>query len=110
MAQNKLEIIIDSFWNSPNHFNNIPMYIQKEIKDQDILISKGDANYRRFYEDRDIPISFEGAIQVCKQQFVLRTLKSQILGGTEEQKVKTIAESDESWMINGKYAIIKQVL
>lgn len=109
MKEGKIQIKVDSFWNSPNHFNKLPECIKSEIGNSDVLIAKGDANYRRFYEDRDIPVSFLGGTSICKQQFALRTLKSEIVAGIDEVKAKKIFEKDSSWMSNGKYAIIKKV-
>ena len=105
----KIQIVIDSFWNSPNHFNELPEHLQDEIGVSDVLIAKGDANYRRFYEDRAIPVSFVGGASICEQQFTLRTLKSEIVAGIDEEIAKDLSEKDGSWMSNGKYAIIKKM-
>ncbi len=105
-----IEIFIDSFWNSPNHFIQIPDDIKKRIKLNDLVIAKGDANYRRFYEDRMIPVDYVGAAEISKNQFGLRTLKSEIIAGIETGLANQLYQNDPQWMVNGRYAVIQKIL
>ncbi len=104
-----IEFVVDSYWHSPNHFTKVPATIQKLIKPNDLVIAKGDANYRRFYEDRKIPYNYRGAGIISSNQFALRTLKSEIIAGMELSKVDQLQMQDANWMVNGKYAVIQRI-
>jgi uncharacterized protein with ATP-grasp and redox domains len=104
-----IEFVIDSFWNSPNHFTAIPDHMQERIKPNDVVISKGDANYRRFYEDRMIPPTYEGAALLSSNQFAIRTLKSEITAGLKAGMSEEFYKNDPKWMVNGKFAVIQKM-
>lgn len=110
IASGAIQFLLHPFWNSPSHFTNLSTQIQEKITPNDVLISKGDANYRRFFEDRNIPPSFTGAASICGSQFALRTLKSEIVSGLDEMKVKKLNQSDPDWMTSGKFAVIQKII
>lgn len=105
----RIEFVIHPFWNSPNHLTNFPGNLQRKIASSGVVISKGDANYRRFFEDRNIPTSFEGAASICSNQFALRTLKSEIVAGLDHEIAHGLYETDPNWMTNGKFALIQKL-
>ncbi|WP_258105311.1 damage-control phosphatase ARMT1 family protein [Marinoscillum sp. MHG1-6] len=104
-----IKIVPHPFWNSPNHFTSVPQEINNMFGSNDLLISKGDANYRRFYEDREIPSDFSGAAKITNHQFALRTLKSQIITELDSQTAQDLTKNDPNWMINGAYAVIQEL-
>ncbi|MNE81888.1 hypothetical protein D3C80_1785700 [compost metagenome] len=78
-----------------------------------LTILKGDANYRRLFNDRNYDISerFEELVDNFPTDLLsLRTLKSDCLVGLsseeQKQKAKSLYESDPEWRVNGKYGVI----
>ncbi|KAK8805828.1 hypothetical protein WA158_002484 [Blastocystis sp. Blastoise] len=75
-----------------------------------LIISKGDANYRRFVGDRhwnyDIPVN-KVLSYVPKPLLLLRTLKSNCLIGIDENQQKEAKQFTEEWDVNGKIGIIQ---
>lgn len=112
IADKKIIIEEDIFWNTPHHFTSFPeSFLQKAGKD-DLVISKGDANYRRFFEDRDIPPDTPIArlgLDLKSIFFALRTLKSEMLAGVDTELTNKLNLTDPEWMVNGKYSIIQKL-
>lgn len=110
IASNKIEIQDHEFWNSPLHFYQMPEDLIDEFSRSDLIISKGDANYRRIFGDRSIPIDTNPkmlADYLPAKTAALRILKSEILLGLEKEVVTKLKERDNEWLINGKYGIIQ---
>jgi len=105
-----IEIREDVFWNTPNGFTNLPSHILQFIKHSDVVIAKGDANYRRFFEDRKIPVDFKGApVEFSDSQFALRTLKTEIVAGISLDMARQLEEENPAWLYCGKYAVIQHL-
>ena len=77
-----------------------------------IVISKGDLNYRRFFEDRtwpaDSPVSV-ASVATGMHAFALRVLKSDCLVGLEPAAVSRLFATDPEWRSNGKYSVVQRV-
>jgi uncharacterized protein with ATP-grasp and redox domains len=102
----------DWFWGSPYHFPEMPKFLYQDISRYDLVISKGDANYRRLLSDRHWP--FTTPIIDIIDYFptsilILRTLKGEIIVGLIEGQAEKIASEDPDWLINGKRGIIQYV-
>ncbi len=109
IKKGNIEFVFNSYWNNPHHFTKIPAALQKRIKTNDLVIAKGDANYRRFFEDRMIPYNYRGAGIISSNQFALRTLKSKIIAGVDLRSADQFRKQDANWMVNGKYAVIQRI-
>ena len=109
VSNGRIQVRLLSEWCLPMHFTDMKSTLSSEIDKNDVLISKGDANYRRFYEDRVVPTDFVGGAQLCNKQFALRTLKSEIIAGLDKNKATEIGAEDKDWMKNGKYAVIQKL-
>ncbi len=100
------------FWNSPLPFYQMPRDLHEEISTSDLLIFKGDANYRRIFGDRKIPpekTSKEFADYLPAKSLAIRTLKSEIIVGMNMDLVNEMHARDKEWLINGKYGIIQMI-
>lgn len=109
-SSGKLRLLSDSFWNSPCHFTKLPAAITQGFGNDTILLFKGDANYRRLFEDREWPYTtpVKGMLDYLPRPcFSIRTLKSEIVLGMEAGKVRELDEADENWVTNGKYGLIQ---
>ena len=97
------------FWNSPLPMWKLPQDIQKDLKGSSLLISKGDANYRRILGDRewDFTVGFHQAVDYLPVPLAaLRTLKSELAVGLDLDQIQFVFNQDPKWMINGKWGVI----
>lgn len=94
-------------------FWEMPKEICKVFEKVDLVIVKGDANYRRLLGDRHWPIttSVDEAIPYFPTSFVsLRTLKSDPIVGISMETYNRMLDHDAEWRVNGQYGIIQSVL
>ena len=106
----KIQVLPDLYWNSPLFYNWLPPHLEENFKKSSLTISKGDAHYRRFLQDsmwnHDEPlntvIDFFGT-----PLWLLRTLKSEVLAGVENNAVIKAEKLDKNWLTNGKFGVIQ---
>jgi hypothetical protein len=106
----RLNLRSDFFWNSPLDGWEIPEALIEVISGSDLVISKGDANYRRLLGDRhwSFTTPFDQIINYFPVPLVaLRTLKSELVCGLEPGQVEAIAAEDPEWMVNGRWGLIQ---
>ncbi|WP_109829877.1 ARMT1-like domain-containing protein [Reichenbachiella versicolor] len=102
----KLKLRKSEFWSSPNWFKYCPKELEIFQK-KNCTIVKGDANYRRLFNDRKYPINLStksAANYIDGSTYAIRTLKSEHLVGYEG-----VIPSDPKWLINGQYGLIQQI-
>ena len=106
----RLEIVDDYFWTSPTYFWDMPRYIFKELSTSDLVISKGDANYRRLAGDLNWPptTSFEDVVSYFPTSLLaLRMLKAELPLGLTPVQVSRLDNLDPDWKFNGRWAVIQ---
>ncbi len=94
------------FWTSPLPAWDMPDGLFDEISKATLLISKGDANYRRLLGDRHWPVDLPFARAVDYMPcavLALRTLKSEIAVGIPPDRIP----ADPKWMIDGRWGLIQ---
>ena len=82
------------------------------FQNADLVIFKGDANYRRVFGDRQLPITLQTAgltDYLPAPSFAIRMLKSELLVGLSDQKAGDVARLEEDWMTNGRYGLIQKL-
>ena len=110
IEEDTIRLASHAFWTAPAFFTQLP----EEVIANDagsLIISKGDANYRRFFEDRDFSYSanFPELFHHCRYDlFALRTLKSELQTSLDPAIVAGITDKD--WMVNGKHAVIQHLI
>ncbi len=107
-----LRVLDHWFWNSASHFTAFPEDIRTDLVRSDIVVVKGDANYRRTLEDRkwDTSLSLDDLASYFPAPFlVLRTMKSELVVDVPAEEARRLSRVDPSWMINGKRGIIRHV-
>ncbi len=100
------------FWTSCLMFRQMPPSLRAELERSDLVILKGDVNYRRLLDDRHWPHTkrLEKVGDYFPQPFlVLRTLKGEIMVGLKPGQAEALAAEDPTWLINGKRGIIQLV-
>ena len=103
----KLHFQLSHFWNSPKDFDQYSEDLRDVFASDSLLIVKGDANYRRVFQDRKYDISTPCS-DICNyivgKAFAIRTLKSEILLG-----YNNAVPTHPDWLYSGKYGIIQQL-
>lgn len=98
------------FWTSPLPLWEMPDTLRAEMSDYDLVIMKGDANYRRMLGDRhwdyDTPIE-EATGYVPVPTLALRTLKAQVVAGLTQDAMHRAASVSEDWDTNGEWGMIQ---
>lgn len=105
----KLNLTSHPFWNSPLHITQLPLELKQQFEQGTLLLFKGDANYRRLFEDREwlptTPIDY--ALDYLNHPCLsIRTLKSEIVLGLDDDQIKQLTNEDKNWITNGKYGLI----
>lgn len=121
--ERKIEIEDNMFWTAPLCFKdmqkcNLYEQLYKQLCNSDLIIVKGDLNYRRLVEDRDWPYT-DSFLERTKGVFgdvpifAPRVLKSDVLVGVSEAAYHTAkssdshgAPADQRFKGNGKWSVV----
>jgi uncharacterized protein with ATP-grasp and redox domains len=112
LLEDRFVLLEDFFWTSDKMFTAIPEHLMVELQRSDLILVKGDANYRRVFEDRHWPIHTpaEDVPPSLPRPFVLlRALKSEIVLGLQPGLDQTLDAEDDTWMVNGRRGLIHLV-
>jgi uncharacterized protein with ATP-grasp and redox domains len=110
LAQGRLQIRENFFWTSPLPGWEIPSSLKIELSRSSLVISKGDANYRRLLGDLNWPktTKFTDILAYFPVPIVaLRTVKAEIACGMQPGQSRHVAAKDPSWMTNGRWGMIQ---
>ena len=104
-----LTLETDPFWTSYLLFRDLPTALRDTLSSSDLVILKGDVNYRRLLDDRHWP--YTTPLERVAGYFpapllVLRPLKGEILVGLEPGQAGTLAAEDADWLINGQRGLV----
>lgn len=105
----RLALHAHPFWTSPLFFCELPDDLLAELGTADLLVFKGDANYRRLVQDRHWPytIPMEDLTAYMPASLVaVRTLKSELVVGLAAGQAERAASQDPRWLINGERGVI----
>ena len=109
-SQNRLQVSENFFWTSPLPGWEMPLPVEKELAQSNLIISKGDANYRRLLGDLDWPFTtpFSEILAYFPAPIVaLRTVKAEIACGMQPGRAEQIALQDPDWMIDGRWGVVQ---
>jgi len=112
LAAERLLLKYAPFWTSCLMFRQMPPSLRAELERSNLVILKGDVNYRRLLDDRHWPhiTRLEEVADYFPMPFlVLRTLKGEIMVGLKPGQAEALAAEDPAWLINGKRGIIQLV-
>lgn len=88
----------------------LPDDLLTELGETDLVILKGDANYRRLLGDAhwDPTTPFERAAAYFPSSVVtLRTLKSELIVGLRPGEAERLSRVDAQWMVNGRRGVVQ---
>jgi hypothetical protein len=99
------------FWVSPLAFWECPSDLIDDLSAADIVIIKGDANYRRLLGDLHwgptTPIA--EIVRPLQPIVALRTSKSLVAAGVTPETVSSAEKADPKWMSSGEWGMIQFV-
>lgn len=110
LTDKRLQLVEDWFWTSPLAFWEMPHTLQQTLAKSDLVLVKGDANYRRLLGDRHWPYTtpFADIVTYFPTTLVaLRTLKSEVAAGLSPQQVETLNQADPDWLTNGHWGVFQ---
>jgi hypothetical protein len=108
-AQRKQRLLLRAhpFWTSPLAAWDMPAELADDLTQSALLLSKGDANYRRLLGDRHWPFDLPFARVVdyfpCPV-LALRTMKSEIGLGLDPA---VSPQNEADWKYNGRWALLQ---
>jgi hypothetical protein len=106
----RLILKTDLYWTSPLAGWQMPSRLRRELGKSDLVISKGDANYRRLLGDRHWPFTTPFADIVGYMPCALlaiRVLKSELVTGLEAGQAEATAAKDDKWLYSGEWGVIQ---
>jgi len=110
LAENKLQLQANFCWNSPLVFQEMPTLLQTLLSPAHLIISKGDANYRRLLGDchRAFDASFAKIVSYFPAPVVaLRTFKSEVAAGVPSTLSAQLSRQNSAWLTDGKRGVIQ---
>jgi hypothetical protein len=106
----KVTLEAPPFFTTSRSYHHFPSVLQKQVGEHDLVILKGDVNFRRLFGDChwDPTTPIEDAGDYFPTSFLsLRTLKGElILGLTSEQSRNLHEHAEKNWMVNGNRGMI----
>jgi uncharacterized protein with ATP-grasp and redox domains len=105
-----LQLSDDFYWASPLTFWEMPEHIHQQLAESDLVISKGDANYRRLAGDLNWPptTKFADVVRYFPSPLLaLRVLKAELALGLTPEQVLNLEIKDPNWMVGGNWAVIQ---
>jgi uncharacterized protein with ATP-grasp and redox domains len=110
LDRDRLQVRDHFFWTSPLAGWEMPLPLREELSAASLVISKGDANYRRLLGDRHWPYTTPFAdilsyfpAPIC----ALRTVKAEIACGLQPVQAETVTAQDPAWMIDGRWGVVQ---
>jgi hypothetical protein len=93
-------------------YRQMPVHLRTQLAQADLVLLKGDVNYRRLLDDAHWPFTtrMEDVTGYFPATFaVLRTLKGEIMVGLQAGQAEAIAAKDPQWLTNGKRGVLQLI-
>lgn len=100
----------DYFWTSPLPAWEMPADLRETLAASHLVISKGDANYRRLLGDRHWAFAtpFERIVSYFPAPLLaLRTLKSEVAAGLPADRIASLNSEHPGWTTSGRWGMIQ---
>ena len=105
-----LSLVEHEFWASSLFYFELPEELGLAFAAASLVISKGDANYRRLLGDRhSLPTTpFAAAVAYFPAPLVaLRTLKAELIVGLRPGEAERYQKQDPAWLTNGQRGVVQ---
>ncbi len=109
----RLQLHTHPFWTSPHPMWQMPQELRHQLSPAHLVISKGDANYRRALGDAHWPFTTpfaDIASYFPTSVLFLRTSKSEIIAGLGAKQPPQLTKKDPNWLTSGNWGLIQSVL
>jgi hypothetical protein len=108
-GEGRLRLGADPFWCAPLELRDVPPALAAELASADLVVLKGDLNYRRLVGDAAWPAAtpFADVVQLSGPLAVLRTLKSDVLVGADPAVVARLDADTPGWRSEGSRALVQ---
>ncbi len=113
LNEGRLAIETHPFYCHPWSYHYLPSDLAHRLASADLVIAKGDLNYRRLVGDLEWPPteSFaEATAYFPAPVLCLRILKSDVITGLSADRVADLDRTDPTWRTNSKYAVAQASL
>lgn len=104
-----LTITTHPFWVSPLPFWERPKDLDRQLGAADLIVIKGDANYRRLLGDRhwEPTTPFAAIVLPPAPLVAVRAAKAEVIAGLDAATVAQTAATDPDWLVNGQWGLIQ---
>jgi len=109
-AQNRLRVDTHWFYTSDLFYPALPPELHTTLAAADLVVLKGDANYRRLCSDAPWPpeTPFTEVVAHFPTSLVaLRTFKAEVVVGLPPGAAAHAATRDARWMVSGRFAVVQ---
>ena len=106
----RLRLVDHLFWNSPLPMWQMPDDLRNELARADLILSKGDANYRRLIGDCHWAFTTPLADVLCYLPVplaALRVLKAETVIGLSPGQPEALFRQDPRWLSDGRWGLIQ---
>ncbi len=101
------------FYTTSLFYYQLPADLRDLLATMDLVLVKGDANYRRLHGDAHWPFTtpFAQVLAYFPAPMVaLRTLKGQHVLGLQAEQIERLSDEDSEWMVIGRRGVIQSCL
>jgi uncharacterized protein with ATP-grasp and redox domains len=105
----RLRLEAEPFWTAPLMFRQMPPDLRGELAQADLVVLKGDANYRRLVDDAHWPPTAdlgEIAAYFPAPLVAVRTLKAEVVVGLAPGQAEALTVQEPDWLVNGRRGLI----
>ena len=110
LARNDLHLVSHWHYGTSLFFFQLPEDLRAMLAGADLVVVKGDANYRRLLGDAHWPPTtpFEQATRYFPARLVaLRTLKAELIAGLRPGEAERLGVEDPAWLVNGRRGVVQ---
>lgn len=108
--ENRLELTTNFFWTAPLAIWEMPHPLETELGQAILVISKGDAHYRRLHGDLhwEYTTPFSQIVSGFPTALLaLRAMKSELVSGLRQEQIEQAFRKDPKWMYDGMWGVIQ---
>ena len=103
----------DFYWNSPLFIDDLPARLVTSLGEANLVIVKGDMNYRRHLHDTVVPATeplSQHASPLPAPMLFLRTMKGDPIAGLDADTLATLDRDWPDWRTAGRHAVVQLVV
>jgi uncharacterized protein with ATP-grasp and redox domains len=112
LANGRVQLHRHAFWTSPLPLWHLPDDLHQDLAAASLVLSKGDANYRRALGDAHWPFTTPLADVVSDFPapiVFLRTCKAEVMVGLSSAQVHDVTQRAPDWLTSGEWGVIQFV-